>query len=332
MEDYEVAAINGKPLMRSELEQRMRSYLESYGQRGLASLDVPALYKSLLDQYVFELQLAQEVRDRGIRISDAEAEQAMKDYADQAFPTREAFYQSLERSGITVEDYKKGIARQMANEQLLRSAVGEVVVSEDEAVQFYDTMKSLLYRQPEGFRVYLAQFAASADAEALRESLMAGESWEKATSGDAVASRDVISVTAEAIFLPESAFESGALAPMKSLDVGQVSPVFELASDDFAVGLKSERVGERITPYDDVSADIRVLLRQQKERQNIEDFEKLLLEKAKVEIHDPALFAVSEPAASGDAEPAVSVSEDVVPGEPLPDSGEAEVSGDEKTE
>ena len=332
MEDYEVAAINGKPLMRSELEQRMRSYLESYGQRGLASLDVPALYKSLLDQYVFELQLAQEVRDRGIRISDAEAEQAMKDYADQAFPTREAFYQSLERSGITVEEYKKGIARQMANEQLLRSAVGEVVVSEDEAVQFYDTMKSLLYRQPEGFRVYLAQFAASADAEALRESLMAGESWEKATSGDAVASRDVISVTAEAIFLPESAFESGALAPMKSLDVGQVSPVFELASDDFAVGLKSERVGERITPYDDVSADIRVLLRQQKERQNIEDFEKLLLEKAKVEIHDPALFAVSEPAASGDAEPAVSVSEDVVPGEPLPDSGEAEVSGDEKTE
>ena len=332
MEDYEVAAINGKPLMRSELEQRMRSYLESYGQRGLASLDVPALYKSLLDQYVFELQLAQEVRDRGIRISDAEAEQAMKDYADQAFPTREAFYQSLERSGITVEEYKKGIARQMANEQLLRSAVGEVVVSEDEAVQFYDTMKSLLYRQPEGFRVYLAQFAASADAEALRESLMAGESWEKATSGDAVASWDVISVTAEAIFLPESAFESGALAPMKSLDVGQVSPVFELASDDFAVGLKSERVGERITPYDDVSADIRVLLRQQKERQNIEDFEKLLLEKAKVEIHDPALFAVSEPAASGDAEPAVSVSEDVVPGEPLPDSGEAEVSGDEKTE
>ena len=332
MEDYEVAAINGNPLMRSELEQRMRSYLESYGQRGLASLDVPALYKSLLDQYVFELQLAQEVRDRGIRISDAEAEQAMKDYADQAFPTREAFYQSLERSGITVEEYKKGIARQMANEQLLRSAVGEVVVSEDEAVQFYDTMKSLLYRQPEGFRVYLAQFAASADAEALRESLMAGESWEKATSGDAVASRDVISVTAEAIFLPESAFESGALAPMKSLDVGQVSPVFELASDDFAVGLKSERVGERITPYDDVSADIRVLLRQQKERQNIEDFEKLLLEKAKVEIHDPALFAVSEPAASGDAEPAVSVSEDVVPGEPLPDSGEAEVSGDEKTE
>ena len=94
MEDYEVAQVNGRPLMRSELEQRLRNYLENYGQHGMASVDMPALYKSLLDQYAFELQLAQEVRDRGIQVTDAEAEQAMKDYADQAFPTREAFYQS----------------------------------------------------------------------------------------------------------------------------------------------------------------------------------------------------------------------------------------------
>ena len=73
----------------------------------------------------------------------------MKEYADQAFPTREAFYQSLERSGIKIEDYKKGIARQMTNERLMHAAVGEVVVSEDEAVHFYDTMKELFYHQPE---------------------------------------------------------------------------------------------------------------------------------------------------------------------------------------
>lgn len=293
MADYEVAEINGKPLMRSELEQRLRGYLESYGQRGMASLDMPAIYKSLLDQYAFELQLAQEVRDRGIEVSDAEAEQAMKDYADQVFPTREAFFQSLERSGIKVEDYRKGIARQMANERLLRSAIGEVVISEDEAVQFYDTMKPLLYRQPEGFKVYLAQFSNAGAAESLRGQLVGGESWEQATSGDALASKDVISVTAEAIFLPESAFDSGALSSMKSLDVGQVSPVFELSSDDFAVGLKSERVAERTTPYDEVSADIRVLLRQQKERQSLDAFEKEVLARAKVVIHDPSLFAAN---------------------------------------
>lgn len=330
MEDYEVAEINGKPLMRSELEQRLRNYLESYGQRGVASLDMPALYKSLLDQATFELQLAQEVRDQGIQVTDAEADQAMKDYADQFFPTREAFYQSLERSGIKIEEYKKGIARQMANEQLLRSAVGEVVISEDEAVQFYDTMKSLLYRQPAGFKVYLAQFTTSADAEALRDRLNGGENWAAATSGDAVVSKDVISVTAEAIFLPENAFDTGALVPMKSLDVGQVSPVFELASDDFAVGLKNERVEERTTPYDEVSADIRVILRQQKERQNLEDFERALREKAKVVIHDTALFAASEPV-SADAPAGEQVPAEPASGDASSPAG-AEPSGDKAPE
>ena len=325
MEDYEVAEINGRPLMRSDLEQRLRNYLENAGQRGTASLDMPALYRSLLDQVTFELQLAQEVRDRGIQVSDAEAEQMMKDYADRTFPTREAFYQSLERSGITVEDYKKGLARQMANEQLLRSAIGEVVISEDEAVQFYDSMKSLLYRQPEGFKVHLAQFAVSADAEALRERLVAGESWQAATSDDAAVSRDVINVTAEAIFLPESAFNTGALEPMKSLDVGQVSPVLELSSSDFAVGLKSEKVAERITPYEEVSADIRMLLRQQKERQSFEDFEKSLMEKAKVVIHDASLFANPEPA-SADVPAAGAVSMDRVSGDAA--SGDASSGAD----
>ena len=245
-------------------------------------------------------------------MTDAEAEQAMKEYADQAFPTREAFYQSLERSGIKVEDYKKGIARQMANERLMHAAVGEVVVSEDEAVHFYDTMKELFYRQPEGFKVHLARFTASGDAEALRERLMGGESWEAAVSDDAMASRDVISVTDKAIFLSGGAFDSGALAPMKSLDVGQVSPVLELASGDFAVGLKSEKVEERITPYDEVSADVRVLLKQQKERQNLEAFERSLRDKAKVEIYDEALFAGAAPAASGDA---VSAARDDISGD-----------------
>ena len=88
----------------------------------------------------------------------------------------------------------------MANERLMHAAVGEVVVSEDEAVHFYDTMKELFYRQPEGFKVHLARFTASGDAEALWERLMGGESWEAAVFDDAMASRDVISVTDKAIF------------------------------------------------------------------------------------------------------------------------------------
>ena len=282
MMDYEVAEVNGRILMRSELEARLRNYLENYGRSDAVSLDIPALYQSIFNQYVLEVQLADEVRAQGITVSDAEAEQAMKDYADQAFPTREAFYQALARSGVRVEDYKRSLARQMANERLLRSAIGEAVVSEDEALRFY--------RTPEGFKVCLANFAASQDAEALRVRLAAGEGWETATSDDVLASCDVLSVTREPIFLPNSAFASGSLLALDSLDVGQVSPVFQVASDDYAVGLKTEKVSEDVRSYDEVSADIRLLLRQQQERQNLADFERSLMEQARVTIHDPSIF------------------------------------------
>lgn len=300
IQDYEVAEVNGKPLMRSELERRVGNYLEQSQRRDMASADLPALYRSALDQYATELQLAEEVKERGITVSEAQVDQTMKEYADQAFPTREAFYQALERSGVSIADYKKSISRQMANELLLKTVVGDVTVSEDESVKFYDTMKSMFYRQPSGFKVYLANFVVSDDAEALRGKLLGGENWLQATSGDVLASKDVISVTSEAVFLPASAFDSGPLAPMKDLKVGEPSLVFEISSNDFAVGMKKELVEEKTLPYDEVSADIRVLLRQQKERELITSFDKELLGKAKIMIHDPSLFADAKAPVSED--------------------------------
>ncbi|NLL37853.1 MAG: hypothetical protein GX256_10100 [Fretibacterium sp.] len=289
LEDYEVAQVNGRPLMRSELERRVRFIFEQYHRRGITSVDIPALYQAALEQYVVELQMVQAVKDRGISVSDAEAEQTMKAYADEAFPTREAFYQSLEMSGTSVADYKKGLARQMANERLLSSVVGTVVVSEDEAVQFYDTMKGL-FSQPAASKIHLASFFSSADAEALRGRLLQGMDWGQATSSDVMSSEDVRNVTSEPLLLQDSTFDSGALAPMKDLKINEVSPVLEITSDDFAVGLKLEALDERTAPYDEVSADIRVLLRQQKEREHISRFNEELLQKAQVVIHDPSLF------------------------------------------
>ena len=43
MADYEVAQINGRSLMRSELEQRLRNYLSTYSTRSMTSIDMPAI-------------------------------------------------------------------------------------------------------------------------------------------------------------------------------------------------------------------------------------------------------------------------------------------------
>mgnify|MGYP001641618682 FL=1 len=305
MTDYEVAAVGGRPLMRSELENRLRAYLENSGLRNAASRDMPAVYQAVLDQYVLEQQLENEVRKADIAISDADAEQAMKAYADSAFPTREAFYAALERQGISSAEYKKNLARQLAVQQLLHVAVGDVTVSEDEAVKFYDSIKDQLFRTPAGVNLQVARFGASADAEALRASLQAGTDWAQATSGDALASMDVLSVTREPLFLPESAF-TGALAELASLDVGAVSPVFSATSGDFSVAVKTELVSESIRPYEDVSSDVRAFLRSQEERRKLNDYEADLMAKAEVVIYDASLFPASADAvaASPDLQPA----------------------------
>ena len=324
--DYEVAQINGRSLMRSELERRLRDYLSTYSTRNVESLDMAAIYQTVLDQVILDSQLAKEVEEKGIRVSDAEADRAMKDYADRYYPTRETFYQALANSGVKVDDYKKSLARQMATEQLIRGEIGEVTVSEDQAVSFYDTMKNLLYSRPEGYNLHMADFRTSADAEFMHSKLVAGEAWAAIVSNDELASRDVINVTSTPVFLPVSAFATGALSVLASLDVGTPSDVFSVGSSDFAVALKTEHVEARVSSYDEVSADIKSLLGQQEERRRLTEFQTALRNRAQVVINDQELFA--RQVVSEEKAPAV---EDVIPELAQTTSAESEPSVTEET-
>ena len=290
MADYEVAQVNGRALMRSELERGLRNVLESLGRREVTSRDMPALYQAVFDEYVLESQIAREVEERGIHISDAEADLAVKAYADRYYPTREAFYQTLQAAGIKREDYRKEAARQLASQQLYQSAIGDVTVSEEEASRFYDSMKDIFYRTPEGFQVHFASYGSPEEAEAFRSRIVAGSTWDQAASEGRTVSQDVANVTKEPVFLPVTAFSSGMFAPLASLDVGEVSPVFPISSNDFAVGLKVGHTDEQVRPYDDVSADIRLMLREQELRQRRDAFQSELMEKAQIVVYDTSLF------------------------------------------
>ncbi|MBQ7559843.1 MAG: SurA N-terminal domain-containing protein [Synergistaceae bacterium] len=316
MSDYEVAQINGRSFMRSELEQRLRSYLGTFSSRNTASLDMPALYQTVLNQAVLESQLLKEIDEQGIRVSDAEAEEAMKNYADTYYPTRETFYQALAQSGIKVEDYKRNLARQIAVDRLMNNAVGEINISEDKAVEFYDSMKELFFTKPEGFMVHMADFKTSADAEAFREKLVGGASWDVIASSDAVNSDDVINITKEPVFLPSNALRLGTFTVLASLDISEPSEVLNVSSFDFAVVMKTSSVDKVVRPYDEVSGDIRNLLTQEEQRVRLAKYNETLTAKANIVINDKELF--ERPAVSDDteAEPEITlegISEDVTP-------------------
>ena len=299
MSDYEVAKINGRSLMRSELETRTRNYLSTLSTRNLASLDMAAIYQTVLNQAVLESQLVKEIDDQGIKVSDADAEQAMKVYADTYYPTRETFYQALANSGIKVEDYKRNLARQIAVDQLMTNAIGEIDISEDQALEFYDSMKNLFYTQPEGFMVHMADFKTSADAEAFRAKLVAGESWDVIASEDK--GDELVNITKAPVFLPSSALRLGTLSVLASLDISEPSEVFSVSSSDFAVGLKASHVDQSTRPYGEVSGDIKALLTQEEQRKRLADYEESLRTKAQVVINDEELFTSKKVSADEEA-------------------------------
>ncbi len=329
MTDYEVAQINGRSFMRSELENRTRSYISSLGVRNVASLDMAAVYQTVLNQAVLESQLVKEIDEQGIRVSDADAEQAMKVYADTYYPTRETFYQALANSGIKVEDYQRNLARQIAVDQLMTKAIGEIEISEDKALEFYDSMKKIYFTQPEGFMVHMADFNNSADAEAFRAKLVAGESWDVIASADNK-SEGVVNITKAPVFLHSSTLKMGTLSVLDSLDIAEPSEVFEVSSTDFGVGLKASRVEETTRPYSEVSGDIKSLLTQEEQRKRLADYEETLRNKAQLVINDKDLF--TSKAVSKDETPAPAIEIEEVKEDSKPEEKAEEAVKSEKTE
>lgn len=287
--DRVVAEINGRRFMLSTLYVNLQRRVDTLGIRDVTSRD----FQAVLEEYAMELQLAQEVRDSGVTVTDAEVEQAMREHMDQAFATRELFHLHLERAGLRLDDYKRILAQQMTRQRFIEESIGIITVEEDEAIEFYDSIKALLFRQPPGYRVNLARFSSEAGAYKLRELLVEGYPWDEAMSHDEVVSSDIIHIMEDPVFFSDVAFDSY-LLPMRGIDIGAVSPVFEIANDNFAVGVKSERIEEHITPFDEVSADIRLLLQQQKEREAVTDFARGLLSRATINILDPSLFPLPE--------------------------------------
>ena len=68
-----------------------------------------------------------------------------------------------------------------------------------------------------------------------------------------------------------------------------------------AVAVKTSHVDETLTPYNEVSADIKAMLRNQEERKRLSEFEAELMNKAQVVVNDKSLFA--RPEVSEDKKP-----------------------------
>ncbi len=297
--DYVVAEIDGKSLMRSSLDQSVRNLVSRMDVRDVKPEDIPRLYQAALDSLATNQRLAIEAENSGLRATDEEIEAAVREVSDQ-FPTKEAFMQYLDQSGIKMAEFRSNLADQIVQGKMVERASAGIEATDEEALDFYDKMKTLFFHTPAGFKVDFARVKGEAAAGGIAEAARAGGEWKAAV--ESVFSADVLSSSAETgpVFMTESSFKDQ-YAPIALLDIDVVGGPFPVTSDDFFVAVKREKVEESTVSFDEVSADVKYFVLEDKRRAALETFFKDLRARASVVVHDAELFHVPEaPVVSSD--------------------------------
>lgn len=292
MQDYVVATVGGKRLMRSQLDTILRNYLQQTDTSSMTSEDLPRLYQSALESFVFQTELEKEVNRLNIQVAPEEVEARIKMMADQ-YPTREAFYQYIERSGVKMDALRKDVAAQIRADRTLTQAIGNVVVSEDEVLDFYEKTKTFLFSKPAGARFDLAHLKTRDAAEKFRlEAENPGMSWDEVLSADPMP-EDLLdkTVSSAPVFVADRTMsDDERFRPLISLDLNVPSPVIEVESDDYMVAVKRSVEEAGAIPFDEVSADLRAMMQQQEEQAAFSRYQQELVSRAQVVIEDHELF------------------------------------------
>ncbi|WP_245522762.1 peptidylprolyl isomerase [Thermanaerovibrio velox] len=287
--DYPVAKVNGDKIMRSQIETGLKDLADQFGNDRITSKDVPLLRKMVLDDIVVGMELTRTAKEEGVEVSKEEVEDYLA--AMQArFPTKEAYNEYVQRSGMTEREMKKRIEEMLVQKKLLDKVTANVSVDASESRKFYDAMKNVFFKRPVGYNLNVAAFRGKAVAEQARARLIKGEEWDKVIEA---LSKDVSNSTpyGKPVFVAQKDLADD-LKSVISLKPGAFSPLVKVASDDYIIVLKRSNEPERIMPYDEVSKDIHQVLLNQKRSQVQRQYVQDLLKKAPVEILDKSIFEV----------------------------------------
>jgi len=277
--------VNGDIVTKSDLEQRQIAALRQRDPN-FRPADDAALRKALdevtpevIVSAVNELLLIQRGRELGYSLGAEQFRNIVDNIKkENKIETEEAFQAALKQEGMTIEDLRKQIERNMLASRVQQVEVqGKIAVSEDEVKQYYDANKQSFTTQPQlTLREILVTVpgsdkgvnvaeddAAKLKAEELKKRAEAGEPFAKlaADSSDSAskANGGLIGPITRSDLSPELLQE---IAPLK---VGQVTPVLRTQRGYQIIKLESA-TETKVKTIDEARAEIADKIAQQKQR------------------------------------------------------------------
>ena len=133
--DRVVAIVDTDVVMQSQLDQRVREVQQTIAKRGDSLPPEHVLSQQVLERLIIEnIQL--QIGDRsGIRITDEELNQAVGTIAQRNNLSLEQFRAALERDGLSYEDAREQIRREMIISRVRQRRVAERIQVSDQEVE-----------------------------------------------------------------------------------------------------------------------------------------------------------------------------------------------------
>jgi len=191
--DRIVAVVNEDIILLTELNDRMRPYVQRIRQQGFdADQERKMLFKvreEMLNRLVDEKLTDQEIRRNDIQVDDSEIDRTIERIKQSNYFTDEDLRQYLEREQLTMQEYRAQIKEQVQRTRLVNYQVkSKIVITEEEIQAYYDShpeeyggkvsyhLRNILMRVPE-YSTDAEKQAVAAQIQQIREQIDAGESF-----------------------------------------------------------------------------------------------------------------------------------------------------------
>jgi len=168
MLDQVVAIVDDDIIMASELRERLAAVYESLEARGIEAPPEETLIRETLDRLILENIQVQKGRRVGVRISDAQLNEAMQRVAAQNGMSLEQFRDALEQSGQSYNATREQVRKEMIIQRVQSGHVNQrIEISEQEVDNYLATEEGQKLAQPE-YRLVHALLPVSPQASELQ--------------------------------------------------------------------------------------------------------------------------------------------------------------------
>ncbi|MEJ6656027.1 MAG: peptidylprolyl isomerase [Pseudomonas sp.] len=228
--DRVAAIVDNDVVMQSQVQERLNAIRQQLNERGTELPPEEVLRTQVIDRLVLESIQLQMGERAGIRIDDASLNQTMQQLAERNGVSMEEFRATLERDGISYNQAREQVRREMIINRVRQRRVAERIQVSDQEVRNFLNSEMGRYQTSADYRLAMivlpvSENASSAEAQSKAE--IANEIYQELSEG-ADFTRLAVSRSGG-----EHALEGGELGWRKA---AQLPPAFANAVDELEIG------------------------------------------------------------------------------------------------